>query len=70
MLTYIVKHERCRMVVWLGLLMSLLNAGGPALPLHGLSMPAFIGLFVFLFQSAVRRRLITKITNLLAFPVF
>ena len=68
--TYIATHESLRMIVWMGLLMSLLNAGNLSLAVHRLSLPALLVLLAFLLLSAVRRRLITKFTALLTFPVF
>ena len=68
--TDIATHENIRMIVWMGLLMSLLNAGNLSLAFHRLSLPALLALLAVVLLSAVRRRLITKFTELMTFPVF
>jgi hypothetical protein len=63
-------HDSIRMIVWMGLLMSLLNAGNLSLAVHRLSLPALLVLLAVVLLSAVRRRLITKVSELMTFPVF
>ena len=57
MSTAIATHDSIRMIVWIGLLMSLLNAGNLSPAVHRLSLPALLVLLTFVLLSAVRRRL-------------
>ena len=68
--TDIATHESLRMIAWMGLLISLLNAGNLPLAFHRLSLPALLGFLALLLLSAVRRRLIAKFNDFMTFPVF
>ena len=64
------RYENLRMTVWMGMLIGLLNAGGLPFTVHRLGRPAALVLFAFLLLSAVRRRLVSKLTAWMTFPVF
>jgi hypothetical protein len=70
MSTDIATHDSIRMIVWMGLLMSLLNAGNLSPAVHRLSLPALLVLLAVVLLSAIRRRLVTTFTELMTFPVF
>ncbi len=70
MITYIARHEALRTAVWAGFLMSLLYAGSLSAPPLLQTTVILLVPWALLFLGAIRRRLIAKAVQMMAFPTF